>query len=115
MKRFSTFVAYLGLMWALLLHPILFVLNARDEAGRQIYAVAGIAHSMMKAGLATNGVICMSVSDATNFVQIARDAAKASDRQDDRFYNALWVSSFFIGILSVCVFKTNWKAEDHAA
>jgi hypothetical protein len=115
MRRLLRFVAFLGLMWALLSHPIVFVLNLRNEAGRQIQAVAGIAHSLMKADLATNGVICMSVSDATNFVQIARDAAAASDGQFERFYFTNCISSLFIGILSICVLKTYWKDEDHAA
>jgi hypothetical protein len=113
-KIFCTTFAIIGILWAVLIHLVIYGELAGSRPGDKIHAVENMSESMLKSDLVTNGMICVSESDATNFVKMTRDAIGARDRQVASLFHKIDFASALVIILSICAF-IGWKDEKPAA
>ena len=111
MKIFCITFAVVGFLSAVLIHLFIYAELAGARPGHKIHAVANMSESILKADLATNGVICVSASDATNFVRMTRDAVGARDGQISFLFHVIFYATALIFILSICVLNVR-KRDD---
>jgi len=115
MKTLYKLFAILGIAWAVLIHPFLFLQAIGDQQTRRIEALEAVTRSWMGPGRITNGVASISEDNARTYVQRTHEVAEAYNRCSVTYWVISWVSSAFIITLSICALKAGKKDEHHAA
>jgi hypothetical protein len=114
MKTLCRLFAFLGIAWAVLIHPFLFLQAMADQQTRRVEALSVVTSKWMGPDRVTNGVVSISEDDARTFVQRTHELAVADNRRTMTHWVISWVSSVVIIILSICVLKAG-KKDEHKA
>jgi inner membrane protein involved in colicin E2 resistance len=116
MKTFYRLFAILGIAWAVLIHPFLFLQAIGDQQTRKIEALEAVTRSWMGPNRVTNGMVSISEDYARTYVQRTHEIAEAHNRRSVTYWVISWVSSAVIITLSICaLLKAGKKDEHHAA
>jgi hypothetical protein len=111
MKNLCKFFATVGIAWAILIHPFLFLQAIRGEQTRKIHALAAVTQDWMSSDHATNGVITIPADYAKIYMQRTQEIAETHDRHSVMFWIINWISSAIIIVLSIGVLSACKKKE----
>jgi beta-glucosidase/6-phospho-beta-glucosidase/beta-galactosidase len=108
-KTFFILFAISGFLFAILVHLYIYAELAANRPGEKIHAVVNMSETMLVTNQATNGIVSISESNATKFMQVAHDAVEARDRQVASLFHIVSCASVLIFILSICVLNASKK------
>ena len=111
MKTLYGLFAILGIVWAVLIHPFLFLQAMGDQQTSRVDALEAVTRNWMGPERVTNGAVSLSEDYARVYVWRTHDLAVATNRRTMTHWVISWISSVVIIILSICVLKVGKKDE----
>lgn len=111
MNKFYKLIAVAGIVWAILISPVLYFRAAKDGHDRVLANLTIASQDLFTKTHLRNGWFIVPENYGDAFIYRTQRLLEAEDRHATRLALATWVSSAFILVLSLYALKASKKTD----